>query len=287
MSNLDASNFWRLVINMRVKVGLIGNPNVGKSVVFTNLTGTKQHTGNWPGKTVEKRVGYYSHNGCEFEVVDLPGVYSLSARSEDEKIARGFIVDERPEVVVDIINAAQLERNLYLTLLLIELQVNLVVVLNMYDVVEKQGDSIDIEKLAKHLRAPVVVSTATKGVGTEELREAILQAIPREHLACAEDSTEIELEHMPGEENDEDHLHYHPRLHHHGEYERLKPPAVKYNRRIERKLKNIVMLVSKQKHIFDRFPPRWLALRLFERDPEALSLIEDEDLLAKILEVSE
>ena len=121
---------------MKISVALIGNPNVGKSVVFNNLTGLKQHTGNWPGKTVEMKEGYFTCKDQEFEIIDLPGVYSLSARSEDEEVARDYLIDNRPDVVVDILNASQLERNLYLALLLIELQVNLVIVLNMYDVVE-------------------------------------------------------------------------------------------------------------------------------------------------------
>ena len=138
---------------MKIEVALIGNPNVGKSVVFNSLTGLNQHTGNWPGKTVEKKSGHYTHHGIDFEVVDLPGVYSLSAVSEDEKVARSYIVDHRPDVIVDIVNASQLERNLYLPLLLIELQVNLVVALNMYDIVNARGDRIDLEKLSDRLGA--------------------------------------------------------------------------------------------------------------------------------------
>jgi ferrous iron transport protein B len=167
---------------MKVRVALIGNPNVGKSVIFNSLTGLKQHTGNWPGKTVEKKEGYFSHKGYEFEVVDLPGVYSLSAVSEDERVARQYIVDHRPDIVVDILNASQLERNLYLTLLLIELQVNLVVVLNMFDMVQSRGDRIDIDALSEKLRAPVIATTATKKKGIEELKDAILAVAPKHVL---------------------------------------------------------------------------------------------------------
>ncbi len=266
---------------LKVKIALIGNPNVGKSVIFTNLTGLKQHTGNWPGKTVEQRVGYYEYSGYEFEVWDLPGVYSLSARSEDEEVAREFIVDHRPDVVVDIINAVQLERNLYLTLLLIELQVNLVVVLNMYDILQERGDSIDTKRLSERLGAPVVVTAAIKGEGMDDLRDAIIAAIPREHVG----SVDSKLIHMPGERDPDDHLHYHPRFHHHGQYERIRPPAIKYSPDIEYRLKKIVQILSQEKSIFDRYPPRWLALRLFERDPEFLAMIKDDELREKILEV--
>ncbi|MBE0527278.1 MAG: 50S ribosome-binding GTPase, partial [Candidatus Thorarchaeota archaeon] len=254
---------------MKVRVALIGNPNVGKSVIFNNLTGMKQHTGNWPGKTVEKKSGYLSHGGYDFEIVDLPGVYSLSAVSEDERVARQYIVDHRPDVVVDILNASQLERNLYLTLLLIELQVNLVVVLNMYDMVESRGDRIDLDALSRKLGAPVIATTATKKEGIEVLKDKILEVTPQHVLEHALNE-EFPVEHMPGDLNGNDHLHYHPKFHPHGEFERLKPPSIKYRQEIESKLKQIVAIVENDKELQERFPPRWLALKLLERDPEIL-----------------
>ncbi|MHA2086226.1 MAG: FeoB small GTPase domain-containing protein, partial [Candidatus Thorarchaeota archaeon] len=162
---------------MTIKVALIGNPNVGKSVVFNNLTGMNQHTGNWPGKTVEKKIGYYTYKGYEFELIDLPGVYSLSTLSDDELVAREYLIDHRPDVVIDVLNASQIERNLYLTLLLIEMQLNLVVVLNMYDVVKAQGDRIDLVGLSERLEAPVVSTTATRKEGMEDLMEAVLNTV--------------------------------------------------------------------------------------------------------------
>ena len=270
---------------MKIRVALIGNPNVGKSVVFNALTGLKQHTGNWPGKTVEKKEGYYSHGGYEFEVVDLPGVYSLSAVSEDERVARQYIVDYRPDIVVDILNASQLERNLYLTLLLIELQVNLVVVLNMHDVVESRGDRINIDALSRILGAPVVSTTATKKEGIEELKEKILETTPEDVLDFSKDG-EPSKQPMPGDLNGNDHLHYHPKFHHHGEFERLRPPAIKYRTEIESKLKQIVAIVEKDKELRERFPPRWLALKLLERDPEILNLIINPEIKKQVLEVS-
>ncbi|MGQ4912871.1 MAG: FeoB small GTPase domain-containing protein [Candidatus Thorarchaeota archaeon] len=269
---------------MRISIALIGNPNVGKSVVFNSLTGLKQHTGNWPGKTVEKKEGYFTHRGYEFEVVDLPGVYSLSAMSDDERVARQYIVDHRPDIVVDIINASQLERNLYLTLLLIELQVNLVVALNMYDVVRARGDKIDTEALSRRLGAPVVKMTATKKEGLEELKDAILSALPP-HVLQENASGGRDREHLPGENNGQDHLHYHPRFHHHGEYERLRPPAVKYSNEIEVKLKKLVMILENEKELLERFPPRWLAIKVLERDREIMSLIQDPEVRREALEV--
>ncbi|MGV9102870.1 MAG: FeoB small GTPase domain-containing protein [Promethearchaeia archaeon] len=269
-----------------LRVALIGNPNVGKSVIFNNLTGSKQHTGNWPGKTVERKEGYFEYKGQKFEVIDLPGVYSLSARSEDEKVARQYLIDYRPEVVVDIVNAAQLERNLYLTLLLIELQLNLVVVLNMGDIIEARGDRIDVEALSDRLDAPVVVTTATKKTGMEDLKDAILKAVPEGLLEEPTAHHGNSEEHVPGDIDKNDHLHYHPRYHHHGEYERLSPPLLKYSTEVERKLKKIVMLIEDKQELRERFPPRWLALRLFERDQEILDMIEDPELRKKILEIT-
>jgi ferrous iron transport protein B len=267
-------------------VALIGNPNVGKSVVFNNLTGMKQHTGNWPGKTVEKKEGYYEHKGYEFEVIDLPGVYSLSALSDDEQVAREYLIDHRPDVVVDIVNASQLERNLYLTLLLMEMQLNVVVALNMYDVVESRGDHIDVGNLSKRLRAPVVVTTATRKEGMEDLKEAILDSTPEGLLENSKYKEHHKVPHSPGEENGRDHLHYHPRYHHHGEYERLRPPAIKYNQNIESKLKEIVAILEEEKELLDRFPPRWLALRVLERDSEVLLMIQNPVIRERVLEVA-
>ena len=266
---------------MRVCIALIGNPNVGKSVVFNNLTGARQHTGNWPGKTVEKKEGRYHYKGHEFEIVDLPGVYSLSAMSEDERIARDYLVATRPDVVVDILNAAQLERNLYLTLQLIELQLNLVVVLNMYDIVEARGDKIDTERLSELLGAPVVVTTATKKKGMEELKEAILRAVPPHVLG----ESPANNEHAPGTENGVDYLHYHPLHHHHGQYERLRPPAIRYSPEIEKRVEEIIEILKDERELLERFPPRWIALRLLERDPDMLELVTDPDVRERILQV--
>jgi Fe2+ transport system protein B len=270
---------------VKIRVALIGNPNVGKSVIFNSLTGLKQHTGNWPGKTVEKKEGFFSHEGYEFEVVDLPGVYSLSAVSDDERVARQYIVDYRPDVVIDILNASQLERNLYLTLLLIELQVNLVIVLNMYDMVKSRGDHIDLDALSIKLGAPVIAMTATKKEGLEELKDKILAATP-EYILENSKAEIFAQEHMPGEENGGDHLHYHPRFHHHGEYERLRPPIIKYGPEIESKLKQIVTIIEEDKELLERFPPRWLALKLLERDNEIIELILNPEIRKKVLEVT-
>jgi ferrous iron transport protein B len=157
-------------------IALAGNPNAGKSTLFNALTGARQHVGNWPGKTVEKKEGIWQHNGQEYEVVDLPGTYSLTAYSLEEVIARDYIVDEQPDVVVTVVDAANLERNLYLVVQILEMGTRVVVALNMSDIAESRGVKIDVPKLSRALGAPVVPTIASKGRGLNQLKETIVEA---------------------------------------------------------------------------------------------------------------
>jgi len=144
-------------------VALAGNPNVGKSTVFNNLTGSRQHVGNWPGKTVEKKEGVLSHNRQQFTVVDLPGTYSLSAFSLEEQITRDYLVEERPKVVVDVVDAANIERNLYLTAQILETGIPVIMALNMQDVADSRGLKVNPQKLSKLLGGiPVIPMVASR-----------------------------------------------------------------------------------------------------------------------------
>ena len=173
-------------------IALAGNPNSGKSTIFNSLTGGRQHVGNWPGKTVEKKEGIWRHDGQDIKVVDLPGTYSLTAYSLEEVIARDYIVDERPEVVVAVADAANLERNLYLAVQILELGAHLVIALNMSDMAEARGYKIDIAKLSEGLGGiPVVPTVGSRGQGIQELKEKIIQAAgsePRRKAVAAKDS---------------------------------------------------------------------------------------------------
>ncbi len=162
-------------------IALAGNPNVGKSTVFNALTGARQHVGNWPGKTVEKKEGSWTYQGKAYTVVDLPGTYSLTAFSMEEIIARDFIIDARPNVVVVVVDAANLERNLYLVVQIIEMGAPVIVALNMADLAETKGLKIDVEKLAQGLGVPVIPTIAREGEGLNALSDAIVAALaPKE-----------------------------------------------------------------------------------------------------------
>ena len=150
-------------------VGLAGNPNVGKTTVFNRLTGMRQHVGNWPGKTVERAEGHFKHGNYEFDVVDLPGNYALSAHSMEEIVSRDFIVDDDSDVIINVVDAANLERNLYLTVQMMELGANLVMALNMNDFAKKKEHIIDIKLMSELLGFPVVEINAKTGDGFDEL----------------------------------------------------------------------------------------------------------------------
>jgi ferrous iron transport protein B len=163
-----------------VTVALAGNPNAGKSTIFNALTGAHQHVGNWPGKTVEKKEGIWQQGKRKIEVVDLPGTYSLTAYSIEEVIARDYIIEQNPDVVVMIIDAANIERNLYLTVQVLEMGAKVVVALNMSDVADSRGIRIDVEKLSQALGAKVVPTVASRARGLEELKQAIVDILEKD-----------------------------------------------------------------------------------------------------------
>ena len=155
-----------------IRVALAGNPNSGKTTLFNNLTGSTAHVGNWPGVTVDKREGVYKKGKQPIEIVDLPGIYSLSPYTPEEVISRNYILDEKPDCIINIVDATNLERNLYLTTQLMEIDVPIVIALNMMDAVKKNGDKIDCKKLEEKIGIKVVEISALKGTGLKELMEA-------------------------------------------------------------------------------------------------------------------
>ncbi len=156
-----------------LKVALAGNPNSGKTTLFNALTGSTAYVGNWPGVTVEKREGKYKKLGDPIQIVDLPGIYSLSPYTPEEVISRNFIIDEKPDCIINIVDATNLERNLYLTTQLLEIDVPVVVALNMIDVVNKSGDVINVKELSEKLGVPVVGISALRDKDFKELMEIV------------------------------------------------------------------------------------------------------------------
>ena len=218
-----------------ITIALAGNPNSGKTTVFNNLTGTHQHVGNWPGVTVEKKEGSYRYGGYQVRVVDLPGVYSLTTYSPDEVVARNFILEGEPDVVVDILDASNLERNLYLTTQLIELETNLVIALNMMDIAQSRDYQIDVDSLARELGAPVVPMVAKN----KEDNKGLLQAI----IAAFEGKTAIEK------------------------------VKLFYGNELEEHIKELETIIARDEELSQRFPPRWLAIKLLEEDREVLEKV--------------
>ncbi len=226
-----------------LKIALAGNPNCGKTTVFNALTGARQRVGNWPGVTVERMVGEYTHCDAVIEVTDLPGIYSFSALSPDEEVARKHILFDTPDVVVNVVDASNLERNLYLTTQLLEMDVPVVVVLNMMDMAKQRGIRIEVEHLEKHLGCPVVPIVASRKSGIDRLQDAICK-ISKTH-------------HKPG-------------------------VRVAYEKDIEKVLKSLELSLG-DIALTKKVSARWLAIKLLEKDALAWELLgADEALLPDI-----
>jgi ferrous iron transport protein B len=172
---------------------MVGNPNVGKTALLNALTGGEFSVGNFPGVTVEKKEGKGKINGKEIIFVDLPGIYSLEARSIDEKVAREYLINEKPDLILNVINAANLERNLYLTLQLSEFELPMIVVLNMIDEAERSGLKIDSKKLSKILGVPVVETVAVRGDGVQKLKSEIIKGgkVPKHFTGTLEEKIRV------------------------------------------------------------------------------------------------
>ena len=162
-------------MDKQIKIALAGNPNCGKTTLFNALTGSNQFVGNWPGVTVEKKEGKLKKHD-DVVIMDLPGIYSLSPYTLEEVVARNYLIEERPDAILNIIDGTNLERNLYLTTQLTELGIPVVIAVNMIDVVRKAGDSINVKELSRELGCPVVEISALKGEGVMEAAEAAIEA---------------------------------------------------------------------------------------------------------------
>ena len=224
-------------------VGLAGNPNVGKTTVFNQLTGMRQHVGNWPGKTVERAEGHFSHGDYEYDIIDLPGNYALSAHSMEEIVSRDFIVDDDSDVIVNVVDAANLERNLYLTVQMMELGANLVMALNMNDFAKKKDHIIDIELMSELLGFPVVEINAKTKDGFDELLTTVEKA-----AANPIDSSE----------------------------------KLSYGNELKGHLGTIQELIEKDKDLLD-VPSIWTAVKLLEKDSIVIEKVQASPMSSQIM----
>ncbi|HAP36256.1 MAG TPA: iron transporter FeoB [Bacteroidetes bacterium] len=238
----NLGNLTKLGINMSqfdFVVALAGNPNTGKSTVFNALTGLRQHTGNWPGKTVTRAEGGFVYGNKRFKLVDLPGTYSLLSTSTDEEVARDFILFGQPDVTVIVVDATRLERNLNLVLQVLEITDRAVVCVNLMDEAKRHHIEIDTRRLAKELGVPVVAAAARQGEGISELLQAMYEVVTGSYIC---------------------------RPH---RLERTSP-------RLE---KAISELTKKIKEEFPKLPnSRWIALRLLEGDQRIIDSINNGEL---------
>lgn len=221
-----------------IRIAIAGNPNSGKTTLFNALTGARQQVGNWPGVTVERIDGAYEYDGTRVNVTDLPGIYSFSAYSIDETIARQHILSDRPDLVVNIVDASSLERNLYLTTQLLEMRVPVVVALSMVDVAGRRRMKIEIEHLSRHLGCPVIPINAPGKKGINELRDAI-QATARDKAVSA--------------------------------------TRVKYDTELEEGIEEVRSMVSARAETAG-VDARWLAIKVFEKDAIADEITDGLDL---------
>ncbi len=222
-------------IKGRLTVALAGNPNSGKSTIFNNLTGAHQHVGNYPGVTVEKKEGRIVYKDYEITFVDLPGTYSLSANSEDEIVARDFLVKEKPDMVIHIVDASNLERNLYLYTQLQELEVPVILAMNMSDIVEKRGSKINYAGISRLLGKPVIPTVGSKNKGMDELLNTLVDLYDRK----------INIEKI----------------------------GVDYGEEIKLELENVSALLKKEPGFLVTYPIGWLGVKILENDPWVMKSI--------------
>ena len=221
----------------KIIVAVAGQPNSGKSTIFNLLTGARQHVANYPGVTVEKKTGIFKFKGDKIELVDLPGTYSLTSYTLEERIARDFILHERPKLIVDIVDASNLERNLYLTFQLGEIGIPLVIDLNMMDVAKNRGIEINIDELSRQLGVPVIPTIGNKGKGKKELQKAIWDVAKGN----------------------------------------IKPNfrRIDYGNTLEPILSSLEKRLSEESVLSQNYPLRWLAVKLMEGDSEAERLVKE------------
>lgn len=240
-----------------ITIALAGNANVGKSVIFNELTGSNQIIGNWPGKTVELAEGHLHFEGHEIDVVDLPGIYSFSTYSMEEIVSREFIAFNKPDLVINVVDAAVLERNLFFTMQLMEMEVPLIVCINQVDIAQQKGIVIDTKKLEAALQVPVIATIAIRGEGLHELMEKAVEVVDKSKETGIKGSS-------PHKTN-----------------------PIEYGAEVEKRIQSLSEFIESEKLELD-YATRWVAIKLLENDEEIRNLVQSksEDVVRKAYQLS-
>jgi ferrous iron transport protein B len=230
-----------------INVAIVGNPNSGKTTLFNHASGSKEHVGNYSGVTVDAKYGKYKLNGYTYHITDLPGTYSLTAYSPEELFVRNYIINNAPDVVINVLDASNLERNLYLTTQLIDLDIKVVAALNMYDELQEKGDRLDYELLGKMIGIPMIPTVSSKGKGIEQLFEKVAEVF--------EDKDEI-----------------------------IRHVHINYGLELENSISKIQEYIKRAENlsITDKVSSRFLSLKMLENDTSARNLLQDSTLFNQI-----
>ncbi|MFX1320619.1 MAG: ferrous iron transport protein B [Promethearchaeota archaeon] len=274
-----------------INIALAGNANVGKSVIFNQLTGLSQTIGNWPGKTVEKMEGYLSFLGYHFNIVDLPGIYSLSTYSLEEIVSREYLVSDEVDIIINVIDATNLERNLFFTFQLLELKIPMILAINQMDLLRKRYIELNFEELERIFKLPVIPIIAVQGKGVHQLLEEAIELVVYHHP---------HFHYIQGGKEIHEHLTHEEHLKRYSLKESIQNISAKktfqfpdlnsilsYGKEVEIKIKSLIKKIDTHKEYFSKynFPPRFLAIKILENDEEIEKLFKSNEKTSSILEL--
>jgi ferrous iron transport protein B len=276
-----------------INIALAGNPNVGKSVIFNQLTGLSQTIGNWPGKTVERMEGHLDFLGYHFNIVDLPGIYSLSTYSLEEIVSREYIVSDEVDIIINVIDATNLERNLFFTFQLLELEVPIILAVNQMDILRRRNINIDFEELERIFKLPVLPVVAVHGAGVHQLLEEAIEIVvynqPHSHYNKTEPK---EYAHHGHDYYRKEHIHKKTdicaNLKYYFEFPDLSD-ILSYGKEVEEKIKNLKKKINKSRENFDdlNYPSRFLAIKLLEQDEEIKEIFMQHEEMKKLIPLAD
>lgn len=294
---IDDEEVRRMALNQRkhICVALIGNPNCGKTTLFNFASGGHEHVGNYSGVTVDAHEGHFEFEGYTFTLVDLPGTYSLSAYSPEEKYVRSYITEKTPDVIVNVVDSTNLERNLYLTTQLIDMNVRTIVALNMYDEFKNSGDKLDYKKLGKLLGIPFVPTIAKKKIGIDELfrtaiklyegsdivdNEGVLISAIKDDILVDDYHHQIEIHHQHDKIHQISDLEGRHKIH-----ETARHIHINHGQEIEKSIQRLKITVAQNSSLRDLYSTRFLTIKLLEKDKEVENIIRELPNYKEIIEL--